>query len=273
MPLTIVLAGSAAIVLAAVEPADPQPRAGRPARRRSRTRWPALLVVIFGFLFVTVSSRICGLIGTSANPVSGMTIATLMATCALFLAAGWTAPAYAALALEHRRRSSASPPPTPGPPRRTSRPASWSAPRPPTSSSALFAGVVGLVVRHRPHAHRHEQGARDVRAGEARADAERAPGRRRGRGPDGARRARPTPCSTRSARATIPEGKYLREPGDRPGRAAVDPGHRQPGRAGAPGAPDVRRHQRHPDPEAALGAGAARRVPGGRRSSCWASAR
>ena len=42
----------------------------------------AILVVIFGFLFVTVSSRICGLIGTSANPVSGMTIATLMATCA-----------------------------------------------------------------------------------------------------------------------------------------------------------------------------------------------
>ena len=59
----------------------------------------SLLVVIFGFLFVTVSSRICGLIGTSANPISGMTIATLMATCALFLAAGWTAPAYGALAL------------------------------------------------------------------------------------------------------------------------------------------------------------------------------
>jgi hypothetical protein len=48
---------------------------------------------------VTVSSRICGLIGTSANPVSGMTIATLMATCALFLLAGWTAGSYAALAL------------------------------------------------------------------------------------------------------------------------------------------------------------------------------
>ena len=59
----------------------------------------AMLVVIFGFLFVTVSSRICGLIGTSANPVSGMTIATLMATCALFLAAGWTSAAYGALAL------------------------------------------------------------------------------------------------------------------------------------------------------------------------------
>ena len=59
----------------------------------------ALFVVAFGFLFVTVSSRICGLIGTSANPVSGMTIATLMATCAIFLLAGWTGGAYAALAI------------------------------------------------------------------------------------------------------------------------------------------------------------------------------
>ena len=59
----------------------------------------AIFVVLFGFLFVTVSSRICGLIGTSANPVSGMTIATLMATCAMFLVMGWTAPAYAALAI------------------------------------------------------------------------------------------------------------------------------------------------------------------------------
>jgi putative OPT family oligopeptide transporter len=58
-----------------------------------------ILVVVFGFLFVTVSSRICGLIGTSANPVSGMTIATLMAVCALFLLAGWTGGSYAALAL------------------------------------------------------------------------------------------------------------------------------------------------------------------------------
>ncbi len=58
-----------------------------------------LFVVIFGFLFVTVSSRICGIIGTSANPVSGMTIATLMATCATFLVLGWTGSAYAVLAL------------------------------------------------------------------------------------------------------------------------------------------------------------------------------
>ncbi len=59
----------------------------------------SLLVVVFGFLFVTVSSRIVGLIGSSASPVSGMTIATLMATSAVFLVKGWTAPAYGALAI------------------------------------------------------------------------------------------------------------------------------------------------------------------------------
>src|SRR5204862_2165719 len=59
----------------------------------------SVFVVVFGFLFVTVSSRITGLIGSSANPVSGMTIATLMATSAIFLALGWTAPAFGALVL------------------------------------------------------------------------------------------------------------------------------------------------------------------------------
>jgi len=59
----------------------------------------AIFVVVFGFLFVTVASRISGLIGNSSNPVSGMTIATLMATCAMFLVMGWTAKPYAALAL------------------------------------------------------------------------------------------------------------------------------------------------------------------------------
>jgi putative OPT family oligopeptide transporter len=59
----------------------------------------AIFVVFFGFLFVTVASRISGLIGNSSNPVSGMTIATLMATCAMFLVAHWTANSYAVLAL------------------------------------------------------------------------------------------------------------------------------------------------------------------------------
>ncbi|WP_263366585.1 OPT family oligopeptide transporter [Edaphobacter bradus] len=59
----------------------------------------AILVVVFGFLFVTVSARIVGIVGSSASPVSGMTIATLMATAAIFLVKGWTAPAFGALAI------------------------------------------------------------------------------------------------------------------------------------------------------------------------------
>ena len=59
----------------------------------------AVFVVIFGFLFVTVAGRISGLLGNSSNPISGMSIATLMATCAIFFVAGWTAPNYQVLAL------------------------------------------------------------------------------------------------------------------------------------------------------------------------------
>jgi len=59
----------------------------------------ALLILVFGFFFVTVSSRIVGLIGSSSNPVSGMTIATLMATALIFLGIGWTDSAYQSVAL------------------------------------------------------------------------------------------------------------------------------------------------------------------------------
>lgn len=48
----------------------------------------AILVAIFGFLFVTVSSRIVGLLGSSSNPVSGMTIATLLFTTIIMKATG-----------------------------------------------------------------------------------------------------------------------------------------------------------------------------------------
>jgi uncharacterized oligopeptide transporter (OPT) family protein len=70
----------------------------------AQTQWyhnlfAGIFVVIFGFLFVTVASRISGLLGNSSNPISGMSIATLMATCAIFLLAGWTAPNYQVLAL------------------------------------------------------------------------------------------------------------------------------------------------------------------------------
>lgn len=50
----------------------------------------ALCIVVFGFLFVTVSSRLVGEIGSSSNPISGMTVATLLMTCLIFLALGWT---------------------------------------------------------------------------------------------------------------------------------------------------------------------------------------
>lgn len=52
----------------------------------------AIMIVLFGFLFVTVSSRLTGEIGSSSNPISGMTVATLLLTCLVFLAAGWIGP-------------------------------------------------------------------------------------------------------------------------------------------------------------------------------------
>lgn len=58
-----------------------------------------ILVIIFGALFVTVSSRIVGLIGSSNNPISGMTIATVMGTSLIFMAVGWTGHAYEPLVL------------------------------------------------------------------------------------------------------------------------------------------------------------------------------
>ena len=53
----------------------------------------AVMIVLFGFLFVTVSARLTGEIGSSSNPISGMTVATLLLTCLVFLALGETGPA------------------------------------------------------------------------------------------------------------------------------------------------------------------------------------
>lgn len=58
-----------------------------------------VLVIVFGAFFVTVSSRIVGLIGSSNNPISGMTIATIMGTCLIFIAVGWTGKIYEPMAL------------------------------------------------------------------------------------------------------------------------------------------------------------------------------
>ena len=98
LPITVVLGGSLMIIVAMWAMLTFMPIPGAPTGAFANLI-AAVLVLVFGFLFVTVSSRICGLIGTSSNPISGMTIATLMATCALFLVVGWTAPPYGALAL------------------------------------------------------------------------------------------------------------------------------------------------------------------------------
>ncbi len=90
LPLTIVLAGSLLLALfLAVAPRMPT----------QGNFLASILVIVFGFFFVTVSSRIVGLIGSSSNPISGMTIATLILTCTIFVALGWTGDAYAPAAL------------------------------------------------------------------------------------------------------------------------------------------------------------------------------
>jgi putative OPT family oligopeptide transporter len=90
MPLTVVIGGS--ILLAIFLVIAP----GAPTQGNVLA---AILVVLFGFFFVTVSSRITGLIGNSSNPISGMTIATLILTCTIFVGVGWVGDDYAPIAL------------------------------------------------------------------------------------------------------------------------------------------------------------------------------
>jgi putative OPT family oligopeptide transporter len=90
LPMTVVLAGT--VLLAIFLGIAP----GMPTQGNFVA---SILVVVFGFFFVTVSSRIVGLIGSSSNPVSGMTIATLILTCTIFVALGWTGDWYSPVAL------------------------------------------------------------------------------------------------------------------------------------------------------------------------------
>lgn len=90
IPMTIVLGGS--LLLAVFLAATP----GLPTYGNVLV---AILVVLFGFFFATVSSRITGLIGSSSNPISGMTIAALIVTCVIFVALGWTGDIYSPVAL------------------------------------------------------------------------------------------------------------------------------------------------------------------------------
>jgi putative OPT family oligopeptide transporter len=90
LPMSVVLGGSLALaVFLAVAPKMPT----------QGNVLASVLIVVFGFFFVTVSSRITGLIGSSSNPISGMTIATLILTCTIFVALGWTGDVYSPVAL------------------------------------------------------------------------------------------------------------------------------------------------------------------------------
>jgi putative OPT family oligopeptide transporter len=79
LPISVVLVGSAVLILA-IWLAPPL----------SINLLSALLIVVFGFFFVTVSARITGEIGSSSNPISGMVVATLLITCLVYLMLGWT---------------------------------------------------------------------------------------------------------------------------------------------------------------------------------------
>jgi putative OPT family oligopeptide transporter len=88
LPMTLVLGGVLAVAIGIV--AAPVLEINAPT---------SVLIVLLGFFFVTVSSRITGEIGSSSNPISGMTVATLLVTCLLFLAVGWTGVPYKRMAL------------------------------------------------------------------------------------------------------------------------------------------------------------------------------
>ena len=88
IPMNVVFGGIIALIIAILL-----------ARPLHMNLLGAILIVITGFLFVTVSSRLTGEIGSSSNPISGMTVATLLLTCLIFLAVGWTGGAYYVTAL------------------------------------------------------------------------------------------------------------------------------------------------------------------------------
>jgi putative OPT family oligopeptide transporter len=107
LPLKAVFLGSLALILAIwlFLGCDPQTHPGQSLVERFSLAnigvnlTASVLIVLFGFLFVTVSSRLTGEIGSSSNPISGMTLATLLLTCLIFLALGWTDSPYRLLAL------------------------------------------------------------------------------------------------------------------------------------------------------------------------------
>lgn len=95
--LSIKIVGIGSLVLIAVVALMPQTLI--PGSSIGSKLLLGILVIVFGAFFVTVSSRIVGLIGSSNNPISGMTIATLMGTCLIFIAVNWTGYFYEPMAL------------------------------------------------------------------------------------------------------------------------------------------------------------------------------
>jgi putative OPT family oligopeptide transporter len=95
LSMKVVLIGSFALV-AVIALASPLYHGGTGVMARVMA---AILIVVLGFLFVTVSSRLTGEIGSSSNPISGMTVATLLITCLVFLVIGWTGSTYYVTAL------------------------------------------------------------------------------------------------------------------------------------------------------------------------------
>jgi uncharacterized oligopeptide transporter (OPT) family protein len=88
LPMKAVMFGSLALIVAIML-----------ARPLHMNAVGASLIVVLGFFFVTVSSRLTGVIGSSSNPISGMTVGTLLFTCLVFLMVGWTGPTYYVTAL------------------------------------------------------------------------------------------------------------------------------------------------------------------------------
>ncbi|HKP10982.1 MAG TPA: oligopeptide transporter, OPT family [Blastocatellia bacterium] len=95
LPIKVVLGGSILLVVL-IAFANPLYAGGVGVITRIAA---AILIVIFGFLFVTVSSRLTGEIGSSSNPISGMTVATLLLVCLIFLLLHWTGQNYYVTAL------------------------------------------------------------------------------------------------------------------------------------------------------------------------------
>jgi hypothetical protein len=233
----------------------------------------ALLILVFGFLFATVSSRLTGEVGSTSNPISGMAVATLLFTCLIFLVLGWTGGQYYVTALSVGAivciaASNA------GTTSQDLKTGFLVGATPRLQQYAILCGALCVGADPGPDPAEAERRRHRVRAGRA-GGAE--PGGRKTKLTEtaqlqGRRPSRPRDLSrsgSKSDTANGPAGKYLvtrRRQAGLPGR----PGHQRPvhqasGRhrgeeiRRAEGRADVLHHQGHPRPAAAVDAGAVRR--------------